>query len=84
MRGGSGKTGTVATDRGAVLATGGGMSTGRSSRDTSRSPERAVSALSRWALSCELTPFGMILLGPPSALMIGGSDGKAEPPNIAR
>src|SRR5262249_6773953 len=82
--GGSGKTGTVATERGAGLA-GGGTLTGCSSRETSRSPAAVPPAVaSREAPPWELPALGIILVGPPSALMMGGNDGSTVPPNIAR
>jgi len=79
---GSGKIGIVETTRGAGFA-GVGMSTGCSSRETSFSPEPA-----RFASACvdgpDLGLLGTILFGPSSALMIGGSDGKIDAPNMAR
>ncbi len=77
---GDGKTGMVETTRGAVFI-GTGTSTGFSSRDTSFSldpPPPVCAAL------CALPAFGIILFGPVSALMIGGSDGSIEPPNTVR
>jgi hypothetical protein len=76
---GAGKTGIVATTRGAAF--GGWICTGCSSRDTSFSPELGFVAPAwldapAWA--------GMILFGPSLALMIGGSDGRIALPNIAR
>ena len=71
----------VETTRGAGF-TGAGIWTGCSSRETSFSSELALAA-SAWSV----LPFGlagMILLGPSSALMIGGSDGSIELPNMAR
>ena len=70
----------VETTRG-VGFTGVGMSTGCSSRDTSFSPELALLA-SAWSTLFGL--LGTILFGPLSALMIGGSDGSIELPNMAR
>ena len=74
----------VETTRGAGF-TAAGMVTGCSSRDTSFSSEFAVFA-SAWSdvLALELLVVGTILFGPSSALMIGGSDGSIEPPNMAR
>ena len=78
----------VATTRGAVGAiafAGCGTLTGVSSRGTSWSPEPEL-----FAPACSEAPpgefaaFGMILVGPSSAFMIGGSDGSIEPPNMAR
>src|SRR5271169_3087239 len=81
---GAGKIGMVETTRGAAFA-GAGTSTGFSSRETSFSPEPALFAPA-WpdVLACELPALGTILFGPSSALMIGGSDGSIEPPNMAR
>ena len=71
----------VETTRGAGF-TGAGISTGCSSRETSFSPE-----LASLAFACS-DAFGLglgtILFGPSSALMIGGSEGSIELPNIAR
>ena len=82
--GGAGKIGIVETTRGPLLA-GAGTSTGCSSRETTFSPEVPVIALA-WSepLPCALLALGTILFGPVSALMIGGSDGIIEPPNMAR
>ncbi len=70
----------VETTRG-VFA-GAGTSTGRSSRDTSLSGEPELFAA--WPDAFAAPPAGTILFGVPSALMIGGSAGSIEPPNIAR
>ena len=71
----------VETTRG-VFA-GAGTSTGFSSRDTSLSGEPALPALA-WPDDAVALPAGTILFGVSSALMIGGSDGSIEPPNMAR
>src|SRR5208282_1594174 len=76
---GAGKTGIVAMTRGAAF--GGWICTGCSSRDTSFSPELGLVAP---AWLDEPAWVGMILFGPSLALMIGGSDGRITPPNIAR
>ena len=71
----------VETTRGVEL-TGAGMVTGCSSRETSFSPELESLAAAWSELVFGLG--GMILLGPSSALMIGGNVGSIELPNIAR
>jgi hypothetical protein len=88
---GSGKIGIVETTRGAVMVGvfGGalgdcGMTIGVSWRGTSLSPESPFAFAGSALLACELPALGMILVGPSSALMIGGSDGSIEPPNMAR
>src|SRR5271169_442862 len=78
---GSGKIGMVDTTRGVLAGT--GTSTGFSSRDTSLSGEPALLAFA-WPNAAAELPAGTILFGLSSALMIGGSDGSIEPPNIAR
>jgi hypothetical protein len=80
---GSGKIGMVETTRGAVLG-GCGMTTGVSWRGTSLSSEPLFAFAWSELLACALPALGMILVGPSSALMIGGSDGSIEPPNMAR
>ncbi len=67
------------------LVFGASMSTGCSSRDTTFSVELPLpvpdgSEASAW----ESRWLGRILFGPPLALMIGGSMGSIELPNMAR
>ena len=58
------------------------MFSGCSSRETSFSPE-APEALPVLVASAWVSPWlGMILFGPSLALMIGGSDGNTEPPEM--
>ena len=71
--------GIVATTRGAAFA--GSTLTGCSSRETRFSADPLVVAL---VVSLLAWDSGTILFGPLFALIIGGSVGRTEPPNIAR
>jgi hypothetical protein len=72
--------GIVETTRGAAF--GGSILTGCSSRETILSVEPVAAKPVRFALLAWES--GTILLGPSFALMIGGSVGNTEPPNMAR
>ena len=78
--------GMVATTRGAAF--GGSIATGCSSRDTRFSVEPVVAAPACFGspalFACESAAAGATLIGPLLALMMGGSVGRTEPPNIAR
>ena len=74
--------GIVETTRGAGF--GASMVTGCSSRDTRFSVEPVVATASAALLAAPACGSSAILLGPLLALMIGGSVGNTDPPNMAR
>ncbi len=64
---------------------GGSMLIGSSSRETTFSPADALATPPWPELAAWVSPeFGMTLLGEVFALMMGGSAGSSDPPNMVR